>query len=681
MNHWLKELERAEKEQSDYLKRGKMVVKRYSDERKKDDKRTKFNILWSNTETLRPALISATPRPECRPRYRKKDPVVRVAAKTLERAIEFSVDQYDFIRFGKKVVQDYLLPGRGVARVRYIPTMEKKEDKIPLKMKEGPDFEPMWVKDGSDKAEEEFEIDDEGNPYVMGEVEEVVFEEVRAERVPWQWFRMEPATTWDQVNWVAFGAPYTMGDGIRKWGKKFASASLTTDETGDEAGKDKVIVWEIWDKRSRKQIFVAEGCEEYLEKNDDPLGLERFFPMPEPIYAVENNDTMVPTPEFILWQDQADELDLLSERIRKVTEAIKARGAYAGAEQTNLSNILESDDNTLVPIDDWSAFIDKGGLDGIISWIPIEIFAKVLQILETQRSVKIQEIYELTGVSDIQRGSSDPRETAKAQQLKANFGNRRLATKQDETQRFFRDIYRIKAEIIAEQFDPETLKLMVGLESENELFDEAIKLIKSDVGRAFNVDVETDSTIALDEEAEKQGLAEAMQAVSAFLGGILPLVQVGAIPNQVAFEILRDYFRKYRFGRKLDELLDEFQQNQPEDPNAKKQKQEQDAQAAAQKAEQERMAAEMKMAQEKHAMEMDALQKKSAAELEKQKQELAIKAEEKQMELRQDEQEHEQEMRQDAEMHRQKVENLKEMGRAQAEVKRQMPKESTGEQG
>ena len=679
--YWLKEIDRAGEEEGDWRKRGKEVVKRYKDERASAKDASKFNILWANTETMRPALISATPRPECRPRYRKKDPRARVGAKILERAIEFSVDQYDFVKFGKAVVQDYLLPGRCVARVKYIPTFEKKQMKRPLSMvEEGGEI----VFKHKNKAVDDPQFGDDGQPFIEEESEELVYEEVQAERVPWQWFRMEPADEWKNVNWIAFGAPYSKDEGIEKWGKKFLDATEEPKQSnsGHSTALDgKVIVWELWDKRTREQLFVAKGLDKPLEKNDDPLSLERFFPIVEPVYIVHDNDSMIPIPEFTLWQDQADELDLLTERIRKVTDAIKARGAYAGESQKELSSILDSDDNTLVPIADWMAFIDKGGLDGLISWVPIEMFAKVLQILEAMRAQKVQDVYELTGVSDIQRGSSDPRETAKAQQLKANFGNRRLKTKQDEMQTFFRDLYRLKAEVIAEQFDPETLKLMVGLENENELFDEAIELIKSDVGRAFSIDIETDSTIAIDEETEKQGLAEAMQAVSAFLGGIMPLVQVGAIPNQVAFEILRDYFRKFRFGRKLDELLEEFQQNQPQDPNAQQQQQEQQAQAAAQKAEQERMAAEMKMAQEKHQMELESIKQKAQVEVEKAKQELAIKAEEKQMELRQDQQEHDQEMRQDAEMHAQKVANVRELGKAQAEVKRQMPKGGSGEQG
>ena len=67
MTHWSKEIDRASKKERGWRSRGQKVIDRYLDKRKgadhiyAEDSKTKFNILWSNTETLRPALISSTP--------------------------------------------------------------------------------------------------------------------------------------------------------------------------------------------------------------------------------------------------------------------------------------------------------------------------------------------------------------------------------------------------------------------------------------------------------------------------------------------------------------------------------------------------------------------------------------------------------------------------------------------
>ena len=672
MTHWSKEIDRASKKERDWRSRGQKVIDRYLDKRKgadhiySEDSKTKFNILWSNTETIRPALISATPVPEVRPRYKKKDPIARIAAKIAERAVEFQVDQFNFVDYGRKVVNDYLLPGRGVTRLRYIPTFEKKKQRVPLKMVE--EMGETLFLDREGAQVDEFDFDDDG-PFIMEEAEELIYEEVRPERVPWKWFRRDPdADRWEDVNWVAFGAPWELDEGINRFGPKFADAFRGAKDTSADPSKeskdDEATVWEVWDKRTRKQYFVVMGQEKPIEENDDPLKLEGFFPMPRPVYCIEENDSLTPTPEFTLWQDQADELDRLSERISKVTEAIKARGAYAGSEQATLSNILHQDDNKLVAVDDWAAFIDKGGLDGLISWIPIEQFAKVLQMLEQQRAVKIQEIYELTGVSDILRGATDPRETAKAQQLKSNFGNRRLLTKQQTIQNHFKEVYELMVEIIVERFDKNTLRMMVGVEGQNEVFEEAIKMLRSDARRAFNIDVETDSTIAADEQKEKEGLAEAMQAISGYVGAIFPLVQAGAIPMPVAMGLLQDYLRKFRFGRKLDDLLDELAQSQPP-PNQQEQ-----AEQQKQSAEMQKMQMEMQAEQQKMQLEIEKLKQQAQIEMQKKQAELLMDQQKAEQDIRQDEERHDQELRQDQEEHSVKVANERELGEVRADVQR-----------
>lgn len=671
-DYWKKQLERADREEAKWRKKARKVVERYKDE--KDDahdytQKRQFNILWSTTETMRPALLSAAPVPEVRPRYKQQDPIARVAAKIAERSIEFSLDTYDFISYGKKLVNDYLLPGRGVTRVRYKPTFEKKKERVPLQMMDEGGEIVFRRKNG--QSEDNFDTDAEG-AFVMDEIEDLVYEEVHPERVPWKWFRCDPADEWKNCNWVAFGAPFTDSEGRDEFGKAWEGVSIKNHVDTDsqsvksEAMKDKIIVWEIWDKRTRKQLFVADGHDFILEENKDPLSLEDFFPMPEPIYAVEDNDTMVPTPEFCLWQDQADELDLITERISKVTSAIKARGAYAGEKKRELTEILTADDNELVAMDDWVSMIDKGGLDGLISWVPIEQFAKVLQILENERRTKIQEIFELTGISDIMRGSSDQYETAEAQRIKASSAGRRLLTKQQAVQAHFRDIFRLKVEIIAENFDPQTLKMMVGLDddAENEIFDEALEMLKNDSRRAFNVDVETDSTIAPDEEREKRGLSEAMQAVSGYMTAIGPLVQSGALPMPVAMGLLQDYLRKFRFGRKLDELLEQMKNAEPPpDQNQEAQKAEMDVKM-------QEMQAELQMKQEESATKIKEAEAKMQATIEAAQAEMAMQMEQHREEMEQDRQKHAQEMRQAEEKHDAQIRQIEELTAAKAEATR-----------
>ena len=71
---WLAEIATAEKAQGKWVKRAEKVEKIYNDERDVDSGRSRrFNILWSNVETLRPSAYMQTPKPAVSRRYRDKD--------------------------------------------------------------------------------------------------------------------------------------------------------------------------------------------------------------------------------------------------------------------------------------------------------------------------------------------------------------------------------------------------------------------------------------------------------------------------------------------------------------------------------------------------------------------------------------------------------------------------------
>ena len=615
---WLKQIGKSSREEEGWRTRAKKVLSIYkgSGGASGSDLDAQFNILWANTEVMRPALYSNTPRPEVRRRFHDKDPVAREVAKILERAVSFSVESYDFDKFGKQIVNDYMLPGRAVARVRYKPYFEIKRERTPLRMEEASGGEIDGV---------EYDVRD-GKAYRVTEVEEVAYEEVVCERWPWEWFRMEPADCWSNVNWVAFGAKYTKSEIRRQWGADAAqSVSYEKNEDDRDSHQDpKAIVWEVWDKRTRKQYFVAEGPEKVLEENEDPLEIEGFFPCPEPIYAVEINDDMVPIPEYTLYQDQARELDVLTARIVRLTEAMKARGAYAGSETDTLSRIFSSNENELIPVDDWASIAEKGRLDNMISWLPIEQFAKVSRELQIRRQELIQQIFELTGVSDIMRGATDPRETARAQSIKTQMGNRRLTSKQQDVQRFFRDIYRIKAEIIANHFSPQTLTIMTGTQ-----IDEQIQgLLQDDVLRTYRIGVETDSTIAVDVLARKEELADAMEVLGGFINTMGAVVQIDPAMRAPMMEAMRSYLASFRLGNKIEEELDKAQQQPPQgqkDPAAEAQAQaiQQQAQIEQQKFQMEMQAAqaEEQRKQEEHQLKLQSMM----ADLERKREESEVK--------------------------------------------------------
>jgi hypothetical protein len=623
VRRWMLELQAADEEEKKYRTRGLEVESRYRDEERTGGSR--FNILWSNTQILLAAIFSGNPKPDVRRRYRDKDETGKIAAQIQERGLAYSVDAHDFNTVVEDCVRDYLVPGRGQARVRYIPVMGR-----------GP---LQRISVGQDEeVEEDVEIlEDEGGLFFEQEgEEEVVHESVISEYVPWDDYRQSPAKRWPDVRWVAFRTFMVREDLVSQFGSTVGNAvnlvdawpTDTSESTyiggdADEGNQifDKALVWEIWDKVSGKMIVVSPGHDTPLHDDAAPLSFRDFFPCPKPIISVKSNRTLVPVPEFTLYQDQADELDKLTARIDAITQAIRVVGIYPSSVKENLKEMLRGRENTLIPVEGYDTLVEKGGLQGLIDWLPIQEMANVLQILISQRAQLIQSIFEITGVSDVFRGATDPRETLGAQRLKSQFGTLRLRPRQIEVERFVRDLFRLMAEVISEEFQPETMLRMTGMDlarNPQEMM-EVMDLLRNDGERGFRIDVETDSTVAPDDSQDKQDVVEYISAMSNLFAQVMPMVQVGFLKPEMLGGILSFAGRRFKVGRDLEDIFDavsdedeEQAGGQPQGPDPAQQA----AQAQQQEAQQE---AQMKAQAETQKMQLAQAEAEGNMQIEREK--------------------------------------------------------------
>jgi hypothetical protein len=178
---------------------------------------------------------------------------------------------------------------------------------------------------------------------------------------------------------------------------------------------------------------------------------------------IENTGSLLPTPPFRLYEDQAAQLDKISGRIDKIVNSMRLRGIY-DARIPEMADLLSSDDNEMVPIQNAQQWAAGKGLDSAVSWVPVEKNAEVLEALYMARDKQKAIIDELTGISDIIRGATDPQETLGAQQLKSNYGSVRLQRMQKEVQRYARDLLRLASEAMCQKFSPETFTKMTELQ-------------------------------------------------------------------------------------------------------------------------------------------------------------------------------------------------------------------------
>lgn len=561
---WQNALKLAKREDEKWVKRAKKIVRRYRDDRNGySDSSKRFNILWSNVQTTLPALYGKTPRAQVERRYKDQDPVGRTASIILERALQYEIDRdTEFDSAVKGAVLDRLLAGRGTAWVRF----ETKEIEIPEHVEES----------------QEMQAEAMGLP----EQPELMQESTPTDYVFWEDFRCSPARTWEEVTWVARRVYIGREEGIERFGEDFANVQLTHEPIGlDEIRKEnpegaealkKAQVWEIWCKTSGCVYWIAEGHDKALDMKEDPYGLDGFWPCPKPIWATQTTDTLVPVPDYVQYQDQATELDKLTQRIDMLTDAVKVVGVYDASQPSIQRMLSEGVNNTMIPVDSWAAFAEKGGLKGTVDFMPLDQVLLALQNCYQAREQAKQVIYEITGLSDIIRGASMASETATAQQIKSQYASLRLRRLQADVAMFASELLRIKAQLMCDLYRPETLIQMSGIMAtpDGQYAEAAIQLMKNEPARGFRIEVASDSLVEMDEASEKQSRTEFMTAFGSVMRESLPMVQAAPELGPLIGEVLTFVVRTFKGGRSLENVLEqtiakmnEPKQEQPQGPS------------------------------------------------------------------------------------------------------------------
>lgn len=653
---WCEEIKLYEREADRWHSRGKNIVKRYKDERDANyEQSTRFNILWSNIQTLMPAVYARDPKPQIERRNKDKDPIGREASEVLERCTTYQIEQYGFGAMMKQAVLDRLLPGRGTLWVRYIPQ-----------------FRDMQLTGTEEVQEEGAQLTDDAEgrePSESGEdepIQTIEYEYVQCDYVNWEDFGHTIARTWEECRAVWRKTYKSRKELVERFGDIGENVPLdySPDDKAQKTREDmkKAVVYEIWDKDEKKAIWLCKGYPKVLEVRDDPLGLENFFPCARPLFATLGNDSLIPVPDYREYEDQARELDELTQRISSLTKSIKVVGVY-DASAPALANLLNSGtENTLVAVSTWAMFAEKGGLKGAVDFLPVrDVVEALLQLYQAREAVK-RDLYEITGLADIIRGASQASETATAQRIKGQFASMRLSDIQDDVARFARDTIKIVAEIIAGRFQIQTLQQISGVNLPTQAEKEQIQmqlmmqgqnpqfqvppeaqerlnmpswedidaLLKNTPARSFRIDIETDSTIKADEEQDKQERMEFITAVGGFINQALPLVQQAPQTAQAVGETIMFGIRGFRKGRQLEQawadVIDKLTQMPPQQ-NPEQMQQIQEAQQQADEAAKNAQAEQQALEQSKAAMEvqqaqMEADMTKQMAQLEVRKQQL-----------------------------------------------------------
>ena len=561
---WYNTIAQYDKSFREWEARVPRIIKRYRDDsRTRNNPNARFNILWSNVQVIKPAIFARLPRPDVSRRFRDNDPIGRVASMMLERALEYEVEHYhDYRSAMDNAVLDRLLGGRGTAWVRYEPHIVAEQSATRDGLAGQDVGNGVQITEDADEAETE-------NAELVESEERIEYECAPVDYVHWRDFGHTVGRTWEEVTAV--------------WRKVYMSRQALIDRFGEEVGSkipldtkpdsDKwatkqmtaehfqACIYEIWDKEQGKVFWISKSMGEILDEKDDPLQLEGFFPCPKPMYATLTTDSLEPIPDFVLYQDQAKQLDTLADRIDGFINALKVRGVYDASEPSLARLFSEGENNTLIPVKNWAAFAEKQGMKGAIDLVDITPIAQALTMCyQAMEQVKSQ-IYEIMGIADIQRGQTDPNETLGAQIIKSNNAAGRLKTMQHAVVDFATELLSIKAQIICKHFTDDTIVKISGAmqlsPQDQQLVPQALQLLKDEPAKNFRIEVTSDSMIYQDEQQEKQDRIEFLGALSQFMNQALPVATQAPELTPLLMEMLKFGVTAFKAGKGMEGLIDE----------------------------------------------------------------------------------------------------------------------------
>lgn len=556
---WLKELDAAEKVLKPFHSECEKINKEYLDKRDAyNNDVSKINIFWSNTQVLKATLYAKPPKIDVSRIFRDgEDDVARVAGTILERMLNNDIEQDNspFDAAIRQGIEDWLIVGLGQLWVRYEADIGRETTEAVM----GPD----------------------GTEIVPAEEYEVVtYEDAVSEYVHWRDFYWSAgARTWEEVRWVARRVHMSRDALVKRFGEKIGKiVPMSRAKSSDEQAKanpwSTAEVFEIWCKENRTVYWYCRGMDTVLDYRPDPLELENFFPCPAPLVANVTSSAYLPRADYAMGQDLYRQINEAQTRLKYLVRACKVTGVYDRSQPEIKIIMQDGVENTLVPVENWALLGEKGGLKGVIDFVPIDMVAAVIGKLREEIAAAKAELYEVMGIADIMRGASDSSETATAQQIKAQYGSTRLQFKQFEVARWVRDAMRIKAEIICQHFQPETIAQRSNIERSTDAMygQQAIELLKQDHLLMYRLSVEADSMAAMDWARERDARTEFMTAIGGYIQSVTPLVQASPEAAPLLMKLMQWGLGGFRIGKQIESAIDqavqaiEQAQMQPEQP-------------------------------------------------------------------------------------------------------------------
>lgn len=489
-------------------------------------RKTRYPAWWSIFKIRQPLVFSRQGVPIGRDTTQAgTDNIGACAAICKERLAINLAKAFDFYDVMSGARDDLLVTNVGFVRAYY----ESKDVKEQVKIRLTPQQDELGNityldEQGNIVTDQDIEEDDLGYYLETSRVIDVTEEKICLEHVLYNRILVDPSIRrWQRCHQIAIEEHYTEQEFAYIFGKKALVALPKSDQTGDNKGPPPpILVYEYWNEYTKETLYLPENGTDFVipidlpeEEEDEARNgiydLAGFFPMAKPLIMNQSTDRFWPVPEYYQLQDLLNEIHTIFSKITQLTKAIRARILYDSNVDGVAQALDEFAEGDALGIKNLTQALvgANGSLENVVQYIPVEKLINSIDQAYAALEQRLNTLYKLTGTSDLLQGLiTDPQQrTFGERQMTEKYALNQIEPPQRAMAEFVADNYELLCEMALKNFKDESLAKYImpeTLEPEFQAqYPQALELLKSE-NKRFRIELETDSTIALNEQLDKQ---------------------------------------------------------------------------------------------------------------------------------------------------------------------------------
>lgn len=556
-------------------------------------KRSRYPAWYSIFKIRQPLLLSRIGVPIGKDTTQDGiDNIGATAAICLERLAINLARAFDFFDVMSSCRDDFLATNFAMSRGYFECSYVKERVKEYLVPTQTLDGDMVFTdSNGNEVLSDDIGQDDTGFFIELKKIIDVEDEKVFLEPILYKHAYIDPnIRRWSRCKRLAIEEYYSVPEFKQIFGEQ-AYLDLSAPDDSGSTEEDAVLkkaqlvkVYEYWDEYENETYWFAENGSDFIKPKKDyqPEGedddseydtrkglynLEGFFPCPPPLVINQPTDEFWPVPEYYQLVEIFEDIHTIFSRMVTLTKSIRTRLLFDANIEGLQPALNEAGESDAFGVTNLSQVLSRSGgtLEGAVQYIPVSQAVDTLNNLYTALENRLNTIYKLTGTSDLLQGLiTDPTQrTFGERQMTEKYALNQIAEAQRKMQEFVRANYQLLCEMALKNFKQISLDKYIipqTLQPEHQQrYQAAIALLRDD-NKRFRIELETDSTIALNEEYDKQVRIELVNTLTASLEKTANVAETSpalVVPTLHAMKFLIQGFRQGKlFQTEITQAID-----------------------------------------------------------------------------------------------------------------------------